>query len=100
MVSLTVELAATDVGFFSRYDEYAFFEWLEKLKFVIGRKGRGRTLYITVAVEDVDEDGLRELLALFHRYGVALKQLSVFDREEFAQWFRYDKAFWYDEVFG
>jgi hypothetical protein len=48
----------------------------------------------------VDERGLRELIALFRRYRVGLKQLAVFDRGEFADWFRSEQAYWHKEVFG
>lgn len=94
-----IELEATGVRFFSEYDESAFFDWLNKLVCVQKYEGRGRTLYITVNSEAVDEDALREFLALFRRYGVAMRQLIVFDRDEFADWFREERAYWYSEVF-
>lgn len=48
----------------------------------------------------IDEDGLRELLALFRRYGVDMAQLVAFDREEFAEWFRRADAYWHNDIFG
>lgn len=96
----TVELEAASVRFFSHGDEGAFFGWLDKLPFVERYEGRGRTLYISVNSAAVDEDGLREMLALFRRYGVELRQLAVFDRDEFADWFRNEQAYWYADVFG
>ena len=99
-ISSVIELQATGVRFFSQGDEEAFFSWLSKLTCVKRYEGRGLTLYISVDPEAVDEDGLRELLAMFRRYGVELKQLAVFDRDEFADWFRSDQAYWYKEVFG
>jgi hypothetical protein len=98
--SSSVELQATGVRFYSPGDEAAFFGWLGKLPFVERYEGRGLTLYISVNAMAVDEDGLRDLLALFRRYGVELKQLAVFDREEFADWFRNEQAYWHKEVFG
>lgn len=95
-----VELEATGVRFFSQGDEAAFFGWLENLDCVDRYEGRGLTLFILVNAAAVDEDGLRELLALFRRYGVELKQLSVFDCSEFANWFRSEQAYWYKEIFG
>jgi hypothetical protein len=95
-----IELEATGVRFFSEYDESAFFDWLNKLACVQKYEGHGRTLYITVNSEAVDEDALREFLALFRRYGVAMRQLIAFDRDEFAEWFREECAYWYSEVFG
>ena len=95
-----VELQATGVRFFSQGDEGAFFAWLDKLPFVARYEGRGRTLYISINSMAVDEDGLREMLALFRRYGVELRQLAAFDRDEFAEWFRDKQAYWYKDVFG
>jgi hypothetical protein len=95
----TVELQATGVRFLSQGDEVGFFRWLAKLAFVERYEGCGLTLFISVNAAAVDEDGLRELLALFSRYGVELKQLAVFDRSEFADWFRSKQAYWHKEVF-
>jgi hypothetical protein len=40
------------------------------------------------------------MLALFRRYGVELRQLAAFDRDEFAEWFRDKQAYWHKDVFG
>ena len=95
-----VELEATSVRFYSQRDEAAFFEWLKKLTCVERVQGRGLTLYISVDCSLVDEDGLRELLALFRRYGIDKRQLAQLDRKEFSAWLHDPKAFWYEEVFG
>lgn len=95
-----VELQARSVTYYSPGDEEAFFEWLDRIECVEGGSGSGDTLYISVNRAEVDEDCLTELLALFRRYEVDLKQLRVFDSEEFAPWFRNPKAYWYAEVFG
>lgn len=98
--SMIVELQATGVRYFSQGDEAAFFRWLKELPFVDHFEGRGLTLYIKVDSLAVDEEGLRELLALFHRYNVDLAQLVVFDRDEFVDWFRRADAYWYKDIFG
>lgn len=94
-----IELEATDIRFFSELDEVAFFDWLGKLSCIQKNEGRGNKLYITVNSAIVDEDDLRELLALFHRYGIAMRQLEVFNRPEFAEWFHNKEAYWYITVF-
>lgn len=95
-----VEIEAVSVRFFSQGDERAFFEWLDKLPFVERYEGRGRTLYISINSLAVDEDGLREMLALCRRYGVGMRQLAMFDRDDFADWFRDKQAYWYKDIFG
>lgn len=100
MPTQALQLEATAVRFFSQGDETAFFAWLDKVPFVERYEGRGLTLYIFVKVSEVDEEGLREILALFHRYGVPLRQLAALDREVFADWFHDERAYWYEEIFG
>ena len=96
----SVELQAVEVRFFSAGDESAFFGWLRSLPCVERFEGRGRTLHIWVNANCVDEDALRELLALFHRYGVDLAQLAAFDRDDFAEWFHRENAYWHQAIFG
>jgi hypothetical protein len=96
----TVELKAQATCFFSQLDETAFFEWLKKLSCVLTFEGKGDTLSIRVLQSRIDEYALRELLALFHRYRIDMKQLSVFDKRGYAGWFHSKEAYWYESVFG
>ena len=95
-----IELRAQRTRFFSPLDEAAFFSWLGKLPCVSKVEGKGDTIFIRVRESKVNERALRELLALFRRYRVDVKQLGVFDRPEFADWFRKRNAYWYKSVFG
>lgn len=97
---MIVELKAKATRFGSALDEAAFFEWLQKLSCVSEFEGRGDTLYIRIGSSKVDEAGLRELLALFRRYRVDMKQLAVFDKPEFSHWLRDERAYWHKSVFG
>lgn len=92
-------LIAKRVWYYSENDEAAFFEWLDKLACVKRYEGELDALNIHVDKSKVDEHALRELLALFLRYRVDLKQLRVFDRDEFAYWFRDPRAYWHRAVF-
>ena len=95
-----VELIVSEVVYLSKNDEAAFFEWLKKLLCVDCVDGRGRNLYIHVNVPNLDEDSLRELISLFKRYDIPMGQLSIFDNDSFAGWFRNEKADWYKSVFS
>ncbi|MGE6333462.1 hypothetical protein [Stenotrophomonas sp. NPDC077659] len=95
-----VELHADSVVFHSRQDEASFFAWLQQLPCVVDVAGKGRIIHIQVARHRVDEEALRELLALFHRYGVDMRQLRVFDERRFADWFSGRQAWWHAAVFG
>lgn len=95
-----VVLEAENVCFFSECDETAFFEWLDKIKCIIKYEGCGVIIRITVNDDAVDETALRELLALFHRYEIAMRQLVVFDRQQFSGWLHDKRAYWYAALFG
>jgi hypothetical protein len=93
-------LTARRVWYYSENDEAAFFEWLDKLACVEKYRGELDALNIYVNQARVDAGSVYELLALFRRCGVDMVQLRVFDREEFASWFRNPKSHWFKEVFG
>jgi hypothetical protein len=81
-------LIASEVLFFSACDEDAFFAWLDKLNCIIEYCGEGIALHITLNVALLDDSSLRELLALFFRYGVEMTQLARFATDVNCAWFR------------
>ncbi len=95
-----VELQADSVVFYSRQDEASFFARLQELPCVVDVAGMGRILHIQVDRQRVDDEALTELLALFRRYQVDMRQLRVFDERRFARWFRRRQSHWHDAVFG
>lgn len=94
-----VRFEATNVKFYSDLDEAAFFDWIGKVPAVEGSEGKGRTIFLTVDTDSVDDEALRELIAIFYRYGVSMEQLAVLDERRFAHWFRDKEAYWYRAVF-
>ena len=96
-----VELEMRPVGpFRSPNDEAAFFGWLDRISSVTKYEGQGDTLYISVRKSQVDEEQLTDLLALFFRYQVDMKQLVALEKPEFSTWLRDKKAYWAESVFG
>ena len=95
-----IELEADSVRYFSENDELAFFNWLQKISCVKKYEGRGTTLHIFVDTNAINDVDLRELLALFRRYQTPLAQLKIFDKPEFAGWFRDPRGYWHSEIFG
>lgn len=93
------ELEAENVVFYSTSDERLFFQWLGEMRFVEDVVGRGAIIYIKVNIPAVKDDGLMEILAFFQRYRISMRQLRVFDREEFSGWFRRSDSYWYRRVF-
>jgi hypothetical protein len=85
--------------FFSTRDEDVFFSWLNSVTAVIGVSGRGTDLEITLAGRRLSRRDLREMLAIFHRYGIGKRVLRQFDTPRFT-WFRDPKKYWHTEFFG
>jgi hypothetical protein len=93
------DLVATGVRYGSQGDEDVFFHWLARIGCVGEPWGRVRDLYIPI-VSDPTDDELRELIALFHRYAVDLRQLATFETRANRAWFRKPEAYWHEGVFG
>jgi len=92
-------LTAHAVVFFSRTDEQQFFDWLDKVPAVESYHGKGPDIIISLSDDQIGDDSLRELLALFTRYGVDMPQLAVFETNENRFWFRNPVKYWYRSVF-
>lgn len=98
MSVLSQTLVATSVIYYSPLDEGAFFEWLDRIDCVVRCDGLGSDLTITLS-RAPNDDELREFIALFHRYGVDMRQLAVFGEGAGRAWFRRPSTFWHDAVF-
>lgn len=96
-----IVLEMSPVGpFYARGDEDSFFHWLSSIKSVEKYEGQGRVLYIDINPDLLDQYALKEIIALFHRYDVDMKQLAIFDTAEFSRWIRNKEAYWYPKIFG
>jgi hypothetical protein len=84
----------------SEGDESAFYGWLQSIRGVRRVEGRGRTLIITLKSRRLSATSLRELLALYRRYGGRLSELAEFETGENRRWFRDAGAWWFRGVFG
>lgn len=82
-----IKLVCKHVTYFSSYDEDAFFEWLQKIPSVKRFIGRLDELYIFFESNIIPDKDLRELMGLFYRYHVDMKQLEIFLNESNKNWF-------------
>jgi hypothetical protein len=89
-----------DGPYYSQGDERAFFEWVNRISCVLKVVGSGPELRIHVRSRRVSHDCLRELIALFHRYQGAMRQLAQFENPSNRKWFRNPSAYWYRSVFS
>lgn len=89
------------VIYFSPTDEEFFFEWITSIKSIIKVDGIRDELYLHIKNRSISDKDLRELLALFYRYKVDMKQLKVFLNPKNKEWFYGSpKGYWYRRVFG
>lgn len=93
-----VTLVATSVKYRSANDERSFFEWIERIHGVEGVKGIGRELHVEVRT-DIDEIDLRDIIALFFRYGVDLTQIPRAFSVEKYPWLVKEGMYWFSAMF-
>jgi hypothetical protein len=91
-------LVASRVTYYSQEDETAFFEWLDRLECVEGYRGSAHDLFIRLKRPPTKAD-LQELLALFFRYGVDMRQLARFETKSNQRWLRDPAKYWHGLVF-
>lgn len=93
-------LVARSIEYYSQLDEEAFFQWIKRIACVRETSGRGLELLIEVDDQVMDDACLRDLLAIFHRYRIDSKSLSIFLSEKNSAWFASPNMYWYESVFG
>lgn len=93
-----IQLKVKNISFYSIRDEEIFFEWLDRIFSVLHYQGIGNTLVIFVN-QEVKEEDLRDVLALFYRYDIDMKQLTIFHRKENSEWFYSPTSYWFEAVF-
>lgn len=86
--------------YLSQGDEAAFFAWLKSVPGVVSVLGCGRELHIQLRSKRLSQQGLRELIALYSRYGGNLNELAQFATEANFGWFKAPNAVWHRAVFG
>ncbi len=94
-------LTCKAIMFYARKDEDALFEWIKRIECIDDVSAAGDELYLHVASVDLHDHDLRDLLGLFQRYNVDMKQLARLLTDENKHWFYDNKiSFWHDKVFG
>lgn len=86
--------------FLSMHDEAVLFGWLEEIKGVKDVHGEGTGVRVVFRRAHLSDDDLRELLALFCRYGMEMRDLARFETPRNRKWFRVPGKYWHARVFG
>ena len=87
------------VTFYSPGDEFAFFEFARRIKGVREIEGVGDEIHIHVSAR-LSDTSLRDILGLFQRYKIEMRQLSQFETVKNREWFRDERKFWFKKIYG
>jgi hypothetical protein len=94
----SLTLYADSIRFFSKLDEYAFADWLRTIPGFVGMNLVGTALEIEFALPAGD-DCVREIIALFYRYKIDMRQLAQLENAANSKWMRSKNYYWATQVF-
>jgi len=94
-----IELRAERIQFLSDLDEESFFRCLDRMVSFLSYEGEGDAVKIVVKSDKLSDGDLRNLLGLFSRYGVDMRQLVVFVGTDNEVWMRNPEAYWFRTMF-
>jgi hypothetical protein len=94
------KLECKRIFFYSENDELLFFEWIERINCISKWEGVGDRIILYVKSKRISDKDLRDLLALFQRYKINMRQLEQFHNAKNSKWFyENDVAYWIKKVF-
>jgi hypothetical protein len=85
--------------FYSKGDERRFFQGLRDNPAISSFKGVGHQLQISLVLGRLNQDAIRDLIALFWRYEIVLRPLAQLAEKERFAWLRDDSGYWYESMF-
>lgn len=91
-----VRLDCSGIRFGSHLDEKHLFAWALEIPGVV----RWDQDTLVVRSRTISEASLRDLLALFYRYGIPMRQLQIFLSSRNESWFKNPIMYWHKNVFG
>jgi hypothetical protein len=84
--------------FYSEGDELSFFEFAKRIRAVRKIEGVRDEIHIHVPAR-MSNASLRDILGLFQRYKIEMRQLRQFSTSNNLKWFKDSRAFWFRKVF-
>lgn len=76
------EIRCKKVLFYSRGDEDVFFTWAKSIPAVKDIFGESDEIILSIKSAGIDDESLRELIALLYRYKIPLHQLAKLKNEK------------------
>lgn len=95
----SLTLYADSIIFYSKLDEYAFADWLRAIPGFVRMNLVGSVLEIELALPAGD-DCAREIIALFHRYRIDMRQLAQFETASNSKRLRMAGTYWAELIFA
>ena len=92
-------LKCQNTMFYSQLDEAMFFDAMKRISAIRKIEGRGPVLFLSVPSR-LSNKSLREIIGLFFRYDVDMRQLATFLTEKNQPWFHNPEKFWFKKVFS
>lgn len=89
-------LLCKKVKFYALKDEDIFFEWIEKIDCIKSIDAAKDELYLDLVDRSLTFDDVNDLICLFVRYGIDLKQLAKYKTVDNEEAFRP----WAKKIFG
>ncbi|MBR7634404.1 hypothetical protein [Janthinobacterium lividum] len=91
-----VRLDCSGITFGSQLDERHLFEWGMQISGAL----RWEQDTLVMKSSNLSQASLRDLLALFDRYQIPMKQLAQFRNAKNEAWFAAPEMYWHTQVFG
>ncbi len=95
-----IKLICKHVIFGSENDEYAFDEWITRIKCVKRWEGAGDEVHLYVTGRNISQMCLRDLTAFFYRYHIDMQQLRQLVSKRNEAWYTNQTAYWHKGVYG
>ena len=92
-------LICKQVTFYSKGDEFAFFEFAKRIKGVRKIEGVGDEIQILISAR-LSDASLRDILGLFQRYKIEMRTLKQFETVKNSEWLRDRRKFWFKKIYG
>ena len=96
-----VTLICKRVYYYSPTDKELFFEWISRIPSIKSFEGVHDELHLFVENSEIPDQDLREIISMFYRYKIDMKQLQIFLNPKNKSWFHgTGRGYWYKKVFG
>ncbi len=98
MTQEALQLKIPGPRFGSYLDEKAFFDWIERISGVESIRGEKSEINVVVNMSKFDDNSLRQMLSLYHRYNLNFEGLHVFINKDNQEWVLRPTAYWADRL--